>query len=281
MIFDQCAPPILPQANTLFIGSLPPPDSGWTAGERQGPPTIVDVDQVHPLSQQLAMGNVQVIDCTPLKPPKGSVLLMEGKVEVKIDDQPVSQDAVLYAVAPRAGFEDAVLGFEIVGVDGTKTEVNTNWTIRQSFPVFVLNAVKYLGGVGSAGTLVSLKPGQPAILRAATGVQDVTIQSPGGEKSVVPRESQNTFVFSRTDVPGIYDVREGSGQKVSQQFAVNLFDGRESDLRPRPEIEIGHEEIQATVTKHVARRELWRWLLFLALGVLLFEWYVYNKRVFI
>ena len=48
--------------------------------------------------------------------------------------------------------------------------------------------------------------------------------SPRGDRFEVPRELQNTFVFSRTDELGVYGVREGSGNKVTQQFAVNLFD---------------------------------------------------------
>jgi hypothetical protein len=29
-----------------------------------------------------------------------------------------------------------------------------------------------------------------------------------------------------------------------------------------------------------ARKELWKWLLIGGLGVLIFEWYVYNRRVY-
>ena len=29
------------------------------------------------------------------------------------------------------------------------------------------------------------------------------------------------------------------------------------------------------------RREAWRWFVLLALAVLVFEWYVYNRRVFL
>ena len=55
------------------------------------------------------------------------------------------------AIAPRGRFEDVVLGFVIVdevrGEDGKVTPViGTNWMTRQSFPVFVLNLIDYLGG---------------------------------------------------------------------------------------------------------------------------------------
>jgi len=92
---------------------------------------------------------------------------------------------------------------------------------------------------------------------------------------------QNTYVFSRTDELGVYDVREGSGAKVNQQFAVNLYDSRESDLTPSEKIEIGHEEVKAKQGKQAARKELWKWLLLGAIGVLIFEWYIYNRRVYL
>jgi hypothetical protein len=188
----------------------------------------------------------------------------------------------MYVVGPRAGYEDAVLGFEIVsaGKDGT-TEVNTSWPRRRSFPVFVLNAIKYLGGVRSSLATPNVKPGSPEVLRSSTPVAAIRVQTPRGDQFEVPREHQSTYIFSRTDEIGVYNVREGSGQKVAQQFAVNLFDGRESDLQPREKIEIGHAEVQAQASKQATRRELWKWLLLGAIGVLIVEWYVYNRRVYL
>jgi hypothetical protein len=79
----------------------------------------------------------------------------------------------------------------------------------------------------------------------------------------------------------VYEVREGSGSKIAQQFAVNLFDTRESDLTPAEKIEIGHEDVKAQPGKQASRKELWKWLLMGAIGVLIFEWYVYNRRVYL
>ena len=125
-----------------------------------------------------------------------------------------------------------------------------------------MNAVKYLGGVRSSLAAPSIKPGQPVILRTATPVANragATRRAATGSRS--PARPQSTYVFSRTDELGVYDVREGSGQNVTQQFAVNLFDTRESDLTPAEKIDIGHEEVQAQQAKQSARQELWKWLL--------------------
>ncbi|MDX1945408.1 MAG: BatA and WFA domain-containing protein [Pirellulaceae bacterium] len=269
IIYDQCAPKAMPACNTLFIGRLPP--EGWKEkAPKQGPPLVIDTDRVHPLTQLVRMDNVKIVEATPLAGPPGTITLVDSDI------------GPIYAVGPRGGYEDAVLGFPIITItaDGNR-EVNTDWPIRRSFPVFVMNAVKYLGGVRSSLAAPSSKPGQPVILRTATPVPTVRVQSPRGDLFEIPREVQGTYVFGRTDELGVYNVREGSAQTANQQFAVNLFDTRESDLTPRDAIEIGHEEIAAKQSKQVARKELWKWLLLAAIGVLIFEWYVYNRRVYL
>jgi hypothetical protein len=87
------------------------------------------------------------------------------------------------------------------------------------------------------------------------------------------------FSFTLTDHPGVYQVRDG--ETVVQRFAVNLFDRRESDIRPRAELalKIGHVKVVAQSTWTAARREIWRTLLGLALVVLSLEWYTYWKRI--
>ncbi len=268
VIYDQCAPKTMPNCNTLFIGRLPPTD--WAAkGPRQGPPLVIDTDQVHPLTQLVQMGNVKIVEATPLTGPQGTLTLLDADI------------GPIYAIGPRGGYEDAVLGFELITFTPEgKREVNTDWPIRRSFPVFVMNAVKYLGGVRSSLAAPSIKPGQPAILRTAVPVPKVLVESPRKERYDVVREASNTYVFGRTDELGVYDVREGSGQKVNQQFAVNLFDPCESDLAPK-DITIGVEKIEGQTGKKVSRQELWKWLLLAAIGVLIFEWYIYNRRVYL
>jgi hypothetical protein len=269
IIYDQCAPAQSPACNTLFIGARPPGDA-WKAEPKQGPPFLTDVDQVHPLTQQMKMDNVKILEGTPLKGPPGTTVLLDYDV------------GPMYAVGPRDGYEDAVLGFPIVGVESDgETYGNTDWPRRRSFPVFALNAVKYLGGVRTSTDVPNVKPGTPATLRATTPVASLTVESPRKDRFQVPRETQNTYVFSRTDEIGVYDVREGTGQQVNQKFVVNLFDQRESDIWPADKVEIEHEEVVAKTVRQSARQEYWKWLLLGAICLLVFEWYVYNRRVYL
>ncbi len=107
------------------------------------------------------------------------------------------------------------------------------------------------------------------------------MKTPGGQMIDVPRTHQAAMIFSQTDQLGVYDVRDGG--KIVQQFAVNLFDPKESDIRPRTEdsVKIGFVEVKPTSHTVPVRRETWKFLLLVALGVLILEWYIYNRRVYL
>jgi hypothetical protein len=125
-----------------------------------------------------------------------------------------------------------------------------------------------------------VKPGQPAVLRTESPVAHLRVHVPDGTVAEVVRDPQNTYTYANTESLGVYDVFEPQAKEQSQRFAVNLFDGRESDLRPREKIELGHEEVRGQGGLEPARQEGWKWILLAGLGVLLFEWYVYNRRVY-
>ncbi len=267
VIFDRCQPPHMPQANTLFIDALPPGD-GWQRGPVEGPPTIIDVDRVHPLTQLVDMNFVQIAEGHKLKPPLGSTVLFDSAI------------GPIFAIGPRQGFEDAVLGFPLLTTDNGETIPNTTWPLRPSFPVFVYNLVRYLGGSRGSAGITNVEPGAPITLRSPTGAQSLTVVTPSGDKKVLLPDGHGSFVYTDTDSVGIYQV-EHDGSDLVQRFVVNLFNARESDIRPHPEIELGHEKVAAAAQVQIARRELWKWIVALGLLVLGLEWYIYNRRVYL
>ena len=267
IIYDQCAPEQMPQCNTLFIGRLPP-QKKWQSEEAQSVPQIVDTDRAHPLMQFVELGNVRIAEATPLDPPSGSTVLIDT------DAGPI------FAIAPREGYEDAVLGFEIV--DTPAGEANTDWPIRLSFPLFIDNVLGYLGGViGRGPARGTVQPGQSITLQANPASGRVRVESPWGETFGVARDPLGQITFSDTHQIGVYQVRESSTGKVAERFTVNLFDGAESNIRPQAELEIGHSVVAAQARWEPTRREGWKYLLIGALGVLLFEWYIFNRRVYL
>ncbi|MCA9217820.1 MAG: BatA and WFA domain-containing protein [Planctomycetales bacterium] len=269
IIYDQCAPETMPQANTVFIGSLPP--LNWTAEEAAGLPQVIDADLSHPLLEFVELGNVIFAECNPLNVPKGGLTLVD------------SQHGTMMGIAPRDGFEDLVLGFELVGQDEEGNRVrNTNWVIRPSFPVFVHNVVSYLGGTGvGARETIMLEPGTNITLRTSVNATEIEVESPTGQRLKIKRGPQNTFVYGNTERKGVYKIREGDEKDVSQQFAVNLFDTVESDIRPNANLLTTKEEIKGQHSVVPARFELWKFLLGASLVILMLEWYIYNRRVYV
>ncbi|MCA9235656.1 MAG: BatA and WFA domain-containing protein [Planctomycetales bacterium] len=281
IIFDQCAPEEMPQANTLFIGRVPP-TADWQAGasdERANVPQIIDWQRSHPLLGLVELGNVLLVDSYIVKPPPGGMSLIDAGA------------GPLAAIAPRDSFEDAVLGFEIVGHDDQGTTINTNWPRMTSFPNFALNVLEYLAAGGADAPTQTTRPGQPVELTLRDRRGNLTIVKPDGSKRSFEAPAHGKYVFHDADQPGVYEVR--SGGEVIRRFAVNLFDRQESDVALRgrqsdaeqiptvDSLQIGYSEVQASSLQTPVRKELWKPLLLAALAVLLAEWYIYNRRVYI
>jgi hypothetical protein len=268
IIYDRCAPAKMPQANTWFIGAVPP-QPGWSAAAPVALPQIIDTDRSHPIMQGMELGDVVVSEARPLSIPSGGKALID------------SNKGTLLAIAPREGFEDAVLGVDFLKADEHgEAAANTNWPIKLSFPLFVSNLLQYFGRNQQASATAGYRPGQPALLRSDSA-GSLVVKAPGGQSFDVPRTHQAAFSFAQTDQLGVYEVREGG--KATQQFAVNLFDPKESDIRARTEgsVKIGFVEVKPTSRSVPVRREAWKVLLLVALGVLILEWYIYNRRVYI
>ncbi len=270
IVYDQCAPRQMPRCNTYFLGRLPP-DPRWSATAEQELPQIIDTDRAHPLLRFVELGNLKwIVNARPLNVPTGGTVLID------------SHRGVLLAIAPREGFEDLVQAFEIVGQNAQGTRyANTDWPIRTSFPVFLGNVLTYLGGASPEAVQTIAQPGQPMTLRTSSPQDTVQIEDPSGQITRLQRGPQNTFVFGGTQSVGIYSVREGDARDISQRFAVNLFDAVESDIRPQQEINTQYEDIPGKIQWETTRHEAWKMLLLGVLAVLVVEWYIYNRRVYV
>jgi len=266
IIYDRCRPEEAPQANTLYIGTLPPGDA-WQRQAAVTAPQIMDINRAHPLMQWLDLSDVLIIESQPLTPPRGATLLVEGL------------EGPLLALAPREGFEDVVLSFELVGGE----RIGTNWPVRPSFPVFVLNALAYLGGNREVDRTGTVSPGQPIVLRPETAARELSVLPPGAGATPlsVARDKHNEFPFTATGRVGLYRAREGD--REVDRFAVNLFDPRESKIPIQADrkLKIGHDVIASGTGWEEHRRDVWKWIVAGALAILLFEWYIYNRRAYL
>ena len=268
IIFDRCAPTEMPRCNTLFLASVPPGDR-WVQEEESIGPIIIDVDSSHPLMKYLAFGDVQIARCQPLDGPQGGQVLIDSDV------------GALMMIAPREGFEDAVLGFPIMTNDEDgSTAANTTWPRRTSFPLFCKNLLEYLGNSGGATQQINVLPGAVVPLRFDQAGDTISVTSPTGESSKVARNRNNAFIYTQTSLVGIYDVKTDDDD-IASRFSVNLMDPVESHIIPKPAFETAWNKIEGEAQFVPSRRDAWRWILFLALLVLIAEWYIYNRRVYL
>ena len=272
VIYDNCQPKEMPNANTLFIGQLPPIDR-WGKRETIVSPQIIDTERTHPLMQLLELGDVGIVESLKVDPPAGGSMLIE------------SQSGSIFAIGPRDGYEDAVLGFTFEAEDDKGNRFfNTNWPLRRSFPVFVQEVITYLGNSRRAFSTDSVAPGQPYVIHRPTGPDSLKVLTPAGKEVTVLRGRQNRYNFTRTDEAGIYTVNDPTANK--QRFTVNLFDSLESDIQPvsgDAVKQIGNVKVDVSAKPNweISRRHIWKLIVLLGLAVLVFEWYIYNRRVYI
>jgi hypothetical protein len=278
VIFDGAKPESPPASNAIYFGVFPP-GPAYAKPKEVSQPVILDWDIAHPLMQY-------VRDLSLVYVAKASVVELPPGAKTLID----SNQGSLAFVVPREGYTDTIFTFPLL--DGTTP--NTTWFRYISFPLFILNSIQAMGNVREGAGEEVAEPGRPIILHAETASRTIKVTpSAGGDVETVARSPQGTFVYSRAATTGVYLAQwEPNGLLP---FAVNLFDARESDLAPRglvPEgapasmaesykIKIGYNPVAGTQKPPVVRKDIWWYFALLVLGVLLVEWYIYNRRVYI
>jgi hypothetical protein len=215
-----------------------------------------------------------VITATPLVVPSGGTVLID------------SDAGPLLAVAPREGFEDLVLGMvlleERAAADGSRAVYrNTDWPWRVSFASFIFNLLTDRAGGQDLTASGSYRPGMPVTVEAPDSRAVLDVQVPSGATLHLPPSSSGKLTFTATDELGVY--RMLSGGKLVRQFAVNLLDPAESNIRPPadPVIKIGYVEVAGKTGWVAGHREIWRELVLAALAITMLEWFFYLRRVYI
>jgi hypothetical protein len=264
----------------LYFGAYPP-DAAFEKPKVVEAPVVLDWNIAHPLMQYIRdISLVRIRTGSIVEIPTGGVVLIDS------DKGPIA------FTTPRSGFVDAVIGFKLL--DGS--EFNTDWPIKFfSFPLFLYNSLRVLGGARDSTGAEALQPGQPVNIRGDSQSASVEVFGPDGKsRGKVERSTQGVFVFNATNSAGIYHAKWGKDE--SSAFAVNLFSERESDLATRGlvpagvsdqdevekyQIKIGFNPVAGTRRAAPAIQEWWWVVVLVALLVLLFEWYIYNRRVYI
>lgn len=177
----------------------------------------------------------------------------------------------LLLAGERGGQRIAILTFQLQASD---------LPLQIAFPVLMANITSWLSPGRAFDIPASLQSGDPVSMTPGASTTSVLVDKPDGTTwSAEVGEEQ--IIFSETGQPGLYTVRlrDADGDVPAGQFAVNLFAPAESAIRPAPAIRLGQQELTQDNQADIGQRELWPWLLALAILVLVIEWWVHFRGV--
>jgi hypothetical protein len=267
-VYDGAITGTLPSGNLWLIG----PQASVPAREGQGEggnlviqvggfftaTTITRVAADDPLLRYVDLSNVHVLRARSVAPPPGARVLVEA------------EGGPLLFVAERPEGRLAVLTFNLRDSD---------LPLQIAFPILTANLADWLLPQGAAQFPATIHPGDAVPIQSDPETAKIIVTAPDGARHALSI-GETSPVFAATDQLGVYLVEQldRSGDTLqSAALAVNLFDEAESDIVPREVVRVGQAEVTAAVPEEEGRREFWPWLAGAALGVLVIEWWAYQR----
>jgi len=251
-ILDGIIPEQLPNANLLFLN--PASNSLFEVNGTYKEIQNVQLNE-HPLTRFVDWSNIHVLQAKSVQTPEWADIL------IKSDAGP------LVFAGETEGQRIAALTFDLRESD---------LPLQIAYPILFSNLINYLAPPSAFDSTQSLQPGESLSIVPQTDVSRIVIASPSNQAYTLPAD-QTTF--TQTHELGYYAVNFISeNTNTVEYFAVNMFDGNESNIQPREMIQVGRVEVTPTISQQIGQRELWQWLAILALLVLIIEWQVFHRK---
>ncbi|MBN2081324.1 VWA domain-containing protein [bacterium] len=267
-----------PTASYLFIDTLNHPFlpvvPGTLAQEDYSAdppviPTVVGLDRGHPVLRYTRFTDVRP------KAMRRTQLQPWGRVLVDASEGPLLVEGSL------EGQRTLYLAFDLY---------DSAFPLSRSFPIFMANAISYLGQ-SSAGLLgLSAAAGSRVDLIAPLEATRVEVTNPRGDTIGIDLGTRD-FTLSGTTEVGVYHLAyyDAGGDVIQEQdLPVSLVNDDESNVAPAGTIRIqGVEEALAgglNAEEIVGRREVrtnlefFTWLIGIVLLIMGIEWYLYHTR---
>lgn len=279
VVLDRWVPPagsggpesVLPEVPALVFGAtlaapVGPIDAGPAEGGRA---EVLSWRREHPALRGISLDALKIAgSARALSVPAGSPVLslVDG-----------TSGPLIYTTG--AGARRAV----VVAFD----PLQTTWPWDIGYVLFTAKALQFLAGTDDESAPY-LRPGQTLAQRLpaeASGVRLVlpdnqerpVVPAPTGEVTYGPIERIGVYTLSWDGAPGPRDVRaDGRSRRA---VAVNLADQRESTIQASPTLLFGSRVVSAQARQGVGALRLWPWALLACLGVIVLEWWVYNKKM--
>jgi Ca-activated chloride channel homolog len=257
-VFNNYLPDVLPDADMLIIN--PPADSELFTrlGLSEDATSIRMIERGHPLASFLnletfnlrqfqLLGNIDW--ATPIASAPGGTILWAGE---------------------NRGRQIAIIPFDLLESD---------LPLQIAWPIFISNMLQWAspanivnGTSFSVGDILRISP--------PLGATSARITLPDGTRRDLAISS-DALAFAETRQAGFYRLEMLTDENVTetQIVALNLFGTGESNIAPINEINVGGGTVEGENDEQFSFRELWPAFLLLSLLILLYEWYLYYKRL--
>ncbi|HWP56787.1 MAG TPA: VWA domain-containing protein [Candidatus Acidoferrales bacterium] len=244
VIFDGVGAPPLAEGNFILINAGAENSSFRPKGKVARPRPLPALPP-HPLAAGARLDELYVGRALAFSPPQGAAVLLAAR-----------ETPLIWAL------EESKLKALVIGFDLMESDL----PYKVAFPVLFSNALQWFQPRRPAFPAIYVRAGTPYALALRGGEKQVEFTAPDGSRTVV-RADANPLLFTETQQAGFFTY--GTGEREGE-FAVNLFDEEESDIRPR----IGGA---AAGAKRAAQalaertRQLWPYLLAIAALALAIE----------
>ena len=249
----------LPPGPYVFFGGIPKVDGVSVGDAIEGQP-IVYGRQDNPIMRNVNYDSVFVARWRRLKLPPHALGLIEGP------------DSIVMALLTDPGHRYVIGAFDLL---------DSNFTLKYAFPIFIQNAVGYLASGGLVDIARMIRPGATLSVTVPGDATEAKVLRPDGHTDTSPVRAGGVFSYARTREVGVYRVSFNDAAETSELFAANLLDPGESMIEPNEKFSIGSEAVEAVSAETTVNRPLWPYAVLAAIAILLIEWWVYNKRVMI
>ncbi len=266
-------PQDLPPGSYLIFGGVPEKGLGLKDDGVLGNAGILDWSRDHPVLRNLMLDKLRISESrkAELLPGSSAVVLASSQLG----------PAIIEATAP--GVHAVIVPFKLD---------KSTWPFDTSFVIFTSAAIQYLGeDVGAGSTIKDVQPGSVISDRLPVGADDITVKLPTGESQKLLPASDGRVTFGPLVSTGIYELSwtgpagptdRKEGATAKRGYAANLSDPQESDIAAADKLSTASTEAAASLNASAAAdKRLWPWLLLAALGIVMLEWFVYNRKVYL
>ena len=240
-------------ANNRPLLTINPPDEPglWRTIGKRDRPEFISVVRAHPVNRFLNFDDLHLEGLSIretaswLKP-----LVASGN------------DPVIYAG------EDGHRRIVMIAFDLTRSDL----PLKVEFPILISNSLLWLTHRDSLTSDRVIRTGQP--LTTETPREHEAITTPSGE-TVEVKARDGSIVFAATLHTGKYALENGV------IYAASLLSQSESNTAPQDSIRTRAGELNGQSETFTSEREIWWWIALAALLVLMIEWWIYHRRVFV